>query len=138
MNLSTLTTALVQRGYAKADADPDGWIRPTPGQQWYHLPAEESPDGFGSTWVAEDLSTLCALVLVNQLDGEISEVHVSNLLHGEHVATTDDLTGTLDDWLAALSAVVAAQSAEVEDIDGMARLYPQGWRLADDLLEALS
>lgn len=136
MNLSTLTHALVRRGYAKTDPDADGWIRPTAGRQWCHLPANESPDGYGSTWIAEDLASLYALVVVNQPNGEISEAHISCLLHGEHVATTDDLTGTLDDWLTALPVVVAAQEAEVEDINEMAQLYPQGWRLADDLVEA--
>jgi hypothetical protein len=133
--LPEITTTLVQRGYAKTDADADGRIRPTTGRQWHHLPAKESSDGLGYTWATEDPTALYALVIVNQPNGEISEVHACDLFKGEHVASTDDLTGTLDDWLDALTVVVAAQPAEVDDIAELADLYPQGWRLADELLE---
>lgn len=134
--LSQLTEALVQRGFKKVDPDPiDGLLRPDLAPSWTHLPANESPDGWAHIWICEPPETLYALQFVFSPSGEMTEAHVCNLLDGDQVATTEQLTGSLDQWLTARTAVIAAQHAEVDTVYEMAALYPQGWRLADDLLE---
>jgi hypothetical protein len=148
MNLSTLTTALVQRGFPRKDCDDSGsYTAPPDGRHWHMLPAAESSDGTAWLWVHDAGDDFITLLFGADQHGSIKVIHAVESGRGDAIATLESTEQqSLGQLLRDRKAIAAAYERWCEtltpngDISSadLAAALPAGWQLGHDLVEGRS
>jgi hypothetical protein len=148
MNLSTLTEALVMRGYCKCDSEGDGDVRvhtpPAGGHYWHLLPAHHSEDGTAWLWVTppQDEPSDVALTFQASTSGTLLTASLQDTAIGKEVACLFPIPADLgtalslwqsvvDVWAEACSGEATLSDKELAEL--LKAKLPEGAYLSHDL-----
>jgi len=137
MNLSDITTALVQRGFQRKGSPGMGeeTMEPSSGASWVLLHSKDSLDGESWLWIHDAGDSDVCLVMQAHPDGTITEVSVVDGISNQPIAVLESIDDQPLDSLLAVRA--AAEAVLPGDLLAFEALLPSGWALDHALIEAL-